>query len=102
MKFNPFLEKPKKLESCIMSWKDLAQKPYDKNDVSPYTRTRCILMNGTEYESVWFQHNLHRHACDNDLRRQVAMVRRIEQQQQKLIESGELLPKSATTSATYL
>jgi len=85
MKFNPFLEKPKKLESCIMSWKDLAQKPYDKNDVSPYTRTRCILMNGTEYESVWFQHNLHRHACDNDLRRQVAMVRRIEQQQQKLI-----------------
>lgn len=85
MKFNPFSEKPKKLDSCIMSWKDLAQKPYDKNEVDPYTRTRCILMNGTEYEAVWFGHMFHRHACDNDLRRSIALVRRSEQQQQKLI-----------------
>jgi len=85
MKYNPFLEKPKKLESCIMSWKDLAQKPYDKNEISPYTRVRCILMNGTEYESVWFGHNFQRHSCDNDLRRTLALVRRSEQQQQKLI-----------------
>lgn len=85
MKFNPFLEKPKKLDSCIMSWKDLAQKPYDKNEVDPYTRVRCILMNGTEYEAVWFGHEFHRHSCDNDLRRTIALVRRNEQQQQKLI-----------------
>ena len=85
MKFNPFLEKPKKLEACIMSWKDLAQKPYDKCEVDPYTRTRCILMNGTEYEAVWFSHQFHRHSCDNDLRRMLAMVRKNEQQQQKLI-----------------
>ncbi len=87
MKFNPFLEKPKKLESIIMSWKDIAVKPYDKNEVSPYTRTRCILMNGTEYEAVWFSHNFQRHTGDNDLRRTLAMVRRSEQQQQKLISS---------------
>ena len=85
MKFNPFLEKPKKLDSCIMSWKDLAQKPYDKNEVDPYTRVRCILMNGTEYEAEWFGHEFHRHSCDNDLRRTIALVRRNEQQQQKLI-----------------
>lgn len=85
MKFNPFLEKPKKLESCIMSWKDLAQKPYDKNEVDPFTRVRCILMNGTEYEAVWFGHAFHRHSNDNDLRRTIALVRRNEQQQQKLI-----------------
>ena len=85
MKFNPFLEKPKKLEACVMTWKDLAQKPYDKNEVSPYTRTRCILMNGTEYEAVWFGHEFHRNCSDNDLRRMLAMVRRQEQQQQKLI-----------------
>lgn len=85
MKFNPFLEKPKKLESLVMSWKDMAQKPYDKCEVSPYTRTRCILMNGTEYEAVWFSHQFHRHSCDNDLRRMLSMVRRQEQQQQKLI-----------------
>ncbi len=85
MKFNPFLEKPKKLESCIMSWKTMAQKPYNKNEVDPFTRVRCILMNGTEYESVWFGHAFHRHSSDNDLRRTIALVRKNEQQQQKLI-----------------
>ena len=85
MKFNPFLEKPKKLEACMMSWKELAQKPYDKMECSPYTRVRCILMNGTEYEAVWFGHQFHRHCADNDLRRTIAMIRRNEQQQQKLI-----------------
>lgn len=87
MKFNPFLEKPKKLESIIMSWKDLAPKPYEKMEVSPYTKTRCILMNGTEYEAVKFSHQFHRHASDNDLRRSLALVRRSEQQQQKLISA---------------
>ena len=87
MKFNPFLEKPKKLEACVMNWKDLAPKPYDKNEVSPYTRVRCILMNGTEYEAVWFGHEFHRNCSDNDLRRTLAMVRRQEQQQQKLISA---------------
>lgn len=85
MKFNPFLEKPMKLEDCIMSWKDLAPKPYDKFESSPYTRVRCILMNGTEYEAVWFGHHFHRHSSDNDLRRSLALVRRSEQQQQKVI-----------------
>lgn len=85
MKFNPFLEKPMKLENCIMNWKDLAPKPYDKFESSPYTRVRCILMNGTEYEAVWFSHHFHRHSSDNDLRRSLALVRRSEQQQQKVI-----------------
>lgn len=87
MKFNPFLEKPKKLESQIMSLKDLAPKPYDKNEVDPYTRVRCILMNGTEYEAVWSKHHFHRHCADNDVRRMVSLVRRLEQQQQKLISA---------------
>lgn len=87
MTFNPFEEKPKKLESCIMSFKELAGKPYDKLESSPYTRVRCILMNGTEYESVWFGHQFHRHSSDNDLRRTIALIRRNEQQQQKLISS---------------
>lgn len=85
MNFNPFLEKPKKLEGLFMDWKDLAPKPYQKFGSSPYTRTRCILMNGTEYEAVWFSHQFHRHSIDNDLRRVLAVVRRQEQQQQKVI-----------------
>lgn len=85
MTFNPFNEKPKKMESIIMSWKDLAPKPYNKEEVDPYTRVRCILMNGTEYEAVWSKHHFNRHADNNDIRREVALIRRSEQQQQKLI-----------------
>ena len=85
MNLNPFLEKHKKLESTIMSMKMLAPKPYDKNEVDPYTRVRCILMNGTEYEAVWSKHHLNRHCADNDIRRSFAFIRRLEQQQQKLI-----------------
>lgn len=85
MNFNPFLEKPKKLEALVMDWKKLAPKPYNKNEIDPFTRVRCILMNGTEYEAVWSKHHANRHCCDNDVRRSIAMVRRMEQQQQKLI-----------------
>ena len=87
MKFNPFEEKPKSLESCLMDFKTMAGKSYNKHEASPYTRVRCILMNGTEYESVWFGHNFHRHVDDNDLKRTLALIRRNEQQQQKLISS---------------
>ena len=87
MKFNPFEEKPKSLESCLMDFKTMAGKSYNKLESSPYTRVRCILMNGTEYESVWFGHNFHRHVDDNDLKRTLALIRRNEQQQQKLISS---------------
>ena len=87
MKFNPFLEKPKSLESSLMDFKKLSGKPYNKLESSPYTRVRCILMNGTEYEAVWFGHHFHRYVDDNDLKRSLALVRRNEQQQQKLISS---------------
>ncbi len=82
---NPFLEKPTPLESCIVDWQTLAGKPYDKRTVDPYTRLRVILMNGTEFESVWLGHQFSRHCADNDLRRELALLRRIEQQQQKRI-----------------
>ncbi len=85
MNFNPFEEKPKKMESIMLGWKDIFVQPYDKNEVSPYTKTRCILMNGTEYEAVWCKHHFNRHYPDNDARRAVAQLRRSEQQQQKLI-----------------
>lgn len=85
MNFNPFNEKPRKLDDLIMSWDEIFVKPYNKNEVSPYTKVRCILMNGTEYEAVWCKHHFNRHYPDNDARREVARLRRGEQQQQKLI-----------------
>lgn len=87
MSYNPFLAKPKKLESTIMSFKMLSPKPYNKDEVDPYTRVRCILMNGTEYEAVWSKHHFNRHCGDNELRRAVGLIRNSEQQQQKLISA---------------
>ena len=94
MKFNPFEEKPIKIEKCFEDWKKLSPRPYDKNEVDPYTRVRCILMNGTEFEMNWFMHQFARHTADNDLRRDLAMIRRSEQQQQKKISALKPIDES--------
>ena len=82
---NPFTEKPKRIDDCLMDWKALSPAPYDKHTVDPYTRTRVILMNGTEFESVWFGHQFSRNCQNDDVRRALALIRRSEQQQQKLV-----------------
>jgi len=82
---NPFEHKSKDLESYFMDWSKMYPKPYDKNTTSPYTKTRIILLNGTEYESNWFLHQFARNCNDNDIRRAIALVRNQEQQQQKRI-----------------
>lgn len=97
---NPLTEKPKKIKGNYYSLSDLALKSYDKKNTDPYTKTRIILMNGTEYESVWFYHQLARHCSDNDLKREIAEIRRVEQQQQKRI--GSLKPIDETILETTL
>ncbi len=82
---NPFHEKPARLDDCLLDWKALSPAPYDKRTVDPYTRTRVILMNGTEFENVWFSHQFSRHCPNGDVRRALALLRRSEQQQQKLV-----------------
>ena len=79
---NPFKERPMNVEKSIQDWKELYPKSYDKREVDPYTKTRIILMNGTEFEANWFSHQLARHVNDNDLRRDLALTRYIEKQQQ--------------------
>ena len=85
MAFNPFNEQPIKTNDEFYNWKELAPKPYNKFDIDPYTKVRIILANGAEYEAVWFGHQFHRHCTDNELRRELATIRRKEQQQQKRI-----------------
>ena len=48
-------------------------------------------MNGTEFEANWISHQLARHTCDNDLRREIALTRAVEKQQQ--IKGSLLKPK---------
>lgn len=84
---NPFKELPKDSKLNYPSWNALAVKPYDKMTTDPYTKTRVILMNGTEFESNMFLHQLNRHCLNNEIRRAAAEVRRQEQQQQKRISA---------------
>ena len=84
-KMNPFEVKTKPADRYYMDWQKLYPRPYDKNEVDPYIRLRIILMNGTEYEANWFSHQFHRHCTNNDLRLELAVLRRAEQQQQKRI-----------------
>ncbi|MBR5228008.1 MAG: hypothetical protein IKV94_05170 [Clostridia bacterium] len=83
---NPFEQKPIDLEKAYMNWKEIYPKAYDKNNVDPYTKTRIILMNGAETEQVFFLHQFNRNCDNNDVRRQLAVIRRTSQQMQKLIQ----------------
>ncbi len=80
---NPFLEKPVDIEKTLSNWKNLYPKAYDKNQTDPYTKTRIILMNGTEYDANWFSHCFQRHTDDIELRQNLALCRFIEKQQQQ-------------------
>ena len=88
---NPFKERPMSVEKSFQNWGQLYPKAYNKRDVDPYTKTRIILMNGTEFEANWFSHQLARHTCDNELRREIALTREVEKQQQ--IKISLLKPK---------
>lgn len=79
---NPFEEKPIDIYDSIKDWCKLYPRPYNKYEVDPYTKTRIILMNGTEFEANWFSHQFSRNCNNNDLRREIALTRRVEKQQQ--------------------
>jgi len=83
--FNPFDQQPMLLGDTIMDWEKLYPKPYSKQNADPYTKTRVILMNGIEVECALFLHQFHRNCTNNELRRDLAFLRRSEQQQQKRI-----------------
>ncbi len=99
---NPFELKPKKLENYVSTNSSLALKAYDKHQVSPYTKVRIILASGTEFEANWYSHNMQRMTYNNDLRRELAMIRRIEQQQHKKLASLKPIDETILeTTLTY-
>ena len=56
MALNPLDQKGIPVEEQFRNWSELNVEPYDKHEVDPYTRTRVILMNGIEVESIIFSH----------------------------------------------
>jgi hypothetical protein len=96
MAFNPLREQGIPIDKQIKNWDEtLSIEPYDKNEVHPYTRTRIILMNGIEVEAAIFGHQFARHTDDYALKQKLAQTRRIEQQQQKLV--NWLVPTDEST-----
>jgi len=99
---NPFLEKGTPINKSFESLKKLYPKAYDKKTTSPYTKVRIILMNGTEFEANWFSHQFSRHCTNEDLRREIAIIRRREQQQQKKLSALKPLDESVLeTTISY-
>ena len=94
MSINPFELKPIDINDCFVERKDLYGYSYDKYTADPYTKLRIILMNGAEYEQVWFGHNQMRCEARGDLRRDLALLRRSEQMQQKQIACLKPLSES--------
>jgi len=85
MPFNPLEQSGIAVEEQFRNWNDLNTEPYDKFKVDPYTRTRVILMNGIEVESIIFSHQFSRHTDNPEIKRALALSRRIDQQQQKAV-----------------
>jgi len=99
MAFNPLEESGIPVEEQFRDWSELNVEPYDKATVDPYTRTRVILMNGAEVESILFSHQFARQTDDLALKQLLAMGRRIDQQQQKAVNGlnpGDQTPLETT------
>jgi hypothetical protein len=95
MTFNPLTERGIPLEHQLRNWSELNVEPYDKNSVHPFTRCRAIVMNGIEVEAAMFSHQFNRHTRNLDVKRTLAMIRRVEQQQQKAV--NWLIPGEEST-----
>jgi hypothetical protein len=83
--FNPLEQAGIPLENQIRNWRELDVEPIDPELVDPYTRTRIIALNGIEVEAITFGHQLARHCLDPDTKRQLALVRYLENQQQRVV-----------------
>ena len=99
MAFNPLDQKGIAVPDQFRNWSELNATPYDKHTVDPYTRTRVILMNGAEVESILFSHQFARHTDHPDLKRALAEGRRADAQQQRAVNGlnpGQQTPLETT------
>lgn len=98
--FRPFEMDSIPIEEQFMSWKDIVKAPYDRKSVDAYTRTRVILMNGIENASVLMSHAIERMTVDPEIKRQMALIRRIDSMQQQTVDW--LNPANQTVIETTL
>lgn len=78
-------EKGVPVEEQVLRWRELVREPYSKLDADAFTRARVILLSGLEGEQLRFLHALARFR--GELRRPLALIRRVEHAQQVLLQS---------------
>jgi hypothetical protein len=100
MSFNPLEHKGIPLDRQLRNWRELNVEPIDPDGADPYTRCRIITMNGIEIESIMFSHHFTRVCPDMEVKRRLAEVRSLEQQQQKVV--NWLLPGGASPLETTI
>ncbi|MBQ3641516.1 hypothetical protein II906_06305, partial [bacterium] len=102
MTFNPLKEKGMPLDKQLRNWHQIVAKPYKKQKVDCYTRTRQILMNGIEVEGWGFKHQFNRFMpdIDNEDRADISRIGRIENQQQ--MTCNWMCPEDQTVLETTL
>lgn len=96
---NPLDQKGMPVEDQFRPWSEVTVEPFDKREVHPYTRVRAIFMNGIEVESIMFSHQFARHTDNLEIKRALAMSRRVDQQQQKVVDGlnpGDQSPLETT------
>ncbi|WP_414470326.1 hypothetical protein [Methanobacterium sp. ACI-7] len=83
--FKPFEMDSIPIEAQFMNWCEMDTEPYDKLNTDAYTRTRAILMNGIENNSILMSHAIERMTNDPEIKRQMAMIRRADSKQQQMV-----------------
>ncbi|MGW5055306.1 hypothetical protein [Actinokineospora sp. NPDC004072] len=100
MSFNPLEHRGIPLDRQLRNWRELDVEPTDPDHADPYTRCRIITMNGIEVEALLFSHNFARQCPDMEVKRKLAEIRYLEQQQQKVV--NWLLPGTASALETTI
>ena len=93
-------EKGISLDNQLKTWHDIVKRPFNKTLADCYTRTRQILMNGIEVEAWGFKHSWVRQMQDNELKKTIVNIRRIEDLQQTTV--NWLTPSNQTVLDTTL
>lgn len=84
--FRPFELQGRPIEDQFMNWNTMIKTPYDKNRVDAYTRTRVILMNGIENNSVLTSHAMTRMTKNDEIKKKMAIIRRADSQHQETVD----------------
>ncbi|HEX2317334.1 MAG TPA: hypothetical protein VHJ17_26555 [Thermomonospora sp.] len=100
MAFNPLEHRGIPLDRQLRNWSELNVEPLDPDRADPYTRCRVIAMNGIEVEAILFSHQFARICPEMEVKWQLAEVRYIEAQQQKVV--NWLLPGQSSVLETTL